>query len=132
MTTTSVSANPSLLPLALRLDAVVAGVNGAAYLAAAPLLEDLLGLSVGLLRGTGAFLLVFAAAVWLVADRRRVSAVAVEVVVVLNVGWVVGSIAAVVIDLFTATIVGTVWLVLQAAVVAAFAALQLVGLRRRS
>jgi hypothetical protein len=132
MTTTAAPTTPSLLPLALRLDAVVTGLNGAAYLAAAPLLDELLGLSTGLLRGAGAFLLVFATAVWLVAGRRRVAVAAVEVVIVLNVLWAVGSIAAVLTDRFTATTLGSVWLVLQAAVVAAFAAAQFAALRRRS
>jgi len=118
-----------LLRLALRLDAVVTGLNGTAYLAAASLLDDLLGLSPGLLRGTGAFLLVFAASVWLVATRPRPWAV--EAVVALNVAWAVGSVIAVVTDAFTPTTAGAAWLVLQAVVVAAFAVLQLAGLRRR-
>jgi hypothetical protein len=129
-TTTAAPATPSLLPLALRSDAVVTGLNGAAYLAAAPLLDELLGLSTGLLRGAGVFLLVFASAVWLVAERRRRSAV--EAVLVLNALWAVGSIAVVLTDRLPATTVGSAWLVLQAAVVAAFAALQFAGLRRAS
>jgi hypothetical protein len=119
-----------LLRPALRLDAVVTGLNGAAYLAAASLLDDPLGLSPGLLRGAGAFLLVFAAAVWLVTRRPR--SWAVETVVAFNLAWAVGSVVAVLTDLFTPTTVGAAWLVLQAVVVAAFAALQLAGLRRRS
>ena len=55
------------LRTALKFDALVTGANGAAYLVAAGPLEDLLGLSPALLRSTGAFLLLFAAAVWPVA-----------------------------------------------------------------
>ena len=140
MTTSTAAANAArtpprpdrLLRLALRLDAVVTGANGAAYLAAAPLLDDLLGLSPGLLRGVGAFLLVYAAAVWFVATRVRPSTPAVEAVVVLNALWAVGSVVVVLTDRFTPTTAGAVWLVLQALVVAAFAALQLAGLRRRA
>ena len=121
----------SLLRLALRLDAAVTGLNGAAYLAAAPLLDDVLGLSGGLLRGVGAFLLVYAAAVWLVGAGARISAAAVEAVVVANVLWAIGSVVAVATGFGSPTTVGVVWLVLQAVVVAAFAALQLAGLRRR-
>ena len=120
-----------LLRLALRLDAVVTGVNGAAYLAAAPLLDDLLGLSTGLLRGAGAFLLVYAVAVWLVGAGPRISTAAVEAVVGANVLWAVGSVVAVVTGFGSPTTVGAVWLVLQAVVVAGFAALQLAALRRR-
>ena len=61
------------LRTALKLDAVVTGANGAAYLVAAGPLEDLLGLSPALLRGIGAFLLLFSAAVWTVAARPQVS-----------------------------------------------------------
>ena len=121
----------SLLRLALRLDAVVTGLNGAVYLAAAPLLDDVLGLSGGLLRGAGVFLLVYAAAVWLVGAGARISAAAVEAVVVANALWAIGSVAVVVTGAGSPTTVGAVWLVLQAVVVAAFAVLQLAGLRRR-
>ncbi|SOE03857.1 hypothetical protein [Blastococcus haudaquaticus] len=140
MTTSTAAGNPArtqsrpdgLLRLALRLDAVVTGLNGAAYLVGAALLDDLLGLPPGLLRGVGAFLLVYAAAVWLVGARTRPSTPAVEAVVVLNGLWAVGSVVVVLTDRFTPTTVGAVWLVLQALVVAGFAALQLVGLRRRA
>jgi hypothetical protein len=121
----------SLLRLALRLDAVVTGANGAAYLVAAPLLDDVLGLSAGLLRGIGVFLLVYGAAVWLVGTGPRISGAAVEAVVVANVLWAIGSVVAVVTGAGSPTTVGAVWLVLQAVVVAGFAALQLAGLRRR-
>jgi len=127
LTTTTTAPTP-LLRTALRLDAVVSGTNGAAYLLAAGPLADLLGLDAAALRGLGAFLLVFAAAVWLLGDRPV--APAVRVVVAGNLLWAAGSVLAVVTDLGTPTTVGAVWLVLQAAVVAAFAALQAAGLRR--
>ena len=139
MTTSTAAVNaarssvpPGLLRLALRLDAAVTGLNGAAYLLAAPLLDDLLGLSAGLLRGTGAFLLAYAAAVWLVGARPRPSTAAVRTVIGLNALWAVGSVVAVLTDAGTPTTVGAVWIVLQAVVVAAFAVLQVAGLRRRS
>ena len=127
MTTTTAPA-PSLLRLALRADAVVSGLNGAAYLLLTGSLSDLLGLSAGVLRAVGVFLLVYAAAVWLVSDRP--AAPAVRVVITGNLIWSAGSIAVVATDLGTPTTIGAVWLVLQAIVVAGFAVLQLVGLRR--
>ena len=126
--TTTTTAAPSLLRLALRLDAVVSGLNGAAYLLLAGPLADLLGLSAGVLRGLGVFLLVFAAAVWLVGDRPAPPAV--RAVVTGNLLWTAGSIAVVVADLGSPSTIGAVWLVLQAAVVAGFAVLQIAGLRR--
>jgi hypothetical protein len=119
-----------LLRTALRLDAVVTGANGAGYLLGATLLDGPLGLSPGLLRGVGAFLLVYAAAVWVVASRRPISGAAVEAVIGANVVWAAGSIA-VAVGVDSLTGLGAGWLVLQAAVVAGFAAVQIVGLRRR-
>jgi hypothetical protein len=132
MTTTATRPRTlDLLRLTLRLDAVVTGANGAAYLAAAPWLTDLLGVPAGSLRGLGAFLLAYAAGVWLVAARPRVSGVATEVVVGANLLWAAASVAAVVTDRFPLTGVGTAWVLLQAAVVAGFAAAQLAALRSR-
>ena len=122
----------AMLRLGLRLDAVVTGANGVAYLLAAPVLDDLLGLSPGLLRGVGVALLAYGAAVWLVGSRRSLRTRAAWAVVDLNVLWAIGSVVAVLTDTFTATTTGDVWLVLQAAVVAGFAALQVTGLRRLS
>ncbi|MGY1735876.1 hypothetical protein [Geodermatophilus sp. SYSU D00684] len=120
-----------LLRVALRLDAVVTGANGLAYLAAAPLLSGLLGVPAGALRGLGTFLAVFAAGVALVAARPRVPRGATEVVVGANALWAAGSVAVVVAGRFDLTAAGTVWVLLQAAVVAGFAALQLTALHTR-
>jgi hypothetical protein len=127
MTTTTTAPAP-LLRLALRLDAVVTGLNGAAYLLAASPLADLLGLPAGWLRGTGVFLLAYAAAVWLVGTRPTPTAV--RTVVAANALWAAGSVLVVLAGLGSPTTVGAVWLVLQALVVAAFAVLQAAGLRR--
>jgi hypothetical protein len=120
-----------LLRAALKLDAVVTGANGAAYLAAAGPLGDLLGLSDALLRGTGAFLLAYAALVWLTGTRRTIPRAPVVAIVAGNAAWAAGSIVAAIAGLGDPTTAGTVWIVLQAIVVAGFAELQLTGLRRR-
>lgn len=120
---------PRLLGLALRLDAAVTGANGAAYVALAGPLEDLLGLDAALLRGLGAGLVVFALAVWSTAVRP--SRPAVLAIVATNVLWAAGSVVAAVAGWGSPETVGTVWIVLQAVVVAGFAELQLTGLRRR-
>ncbi len=129
--TSPLSRAGGLLRPALGLDAVVTGANGAAYLLGATLLDGPLGLSAGLLRGVGAFLLVYAVAVWLIASRPRISGVAVEAVIAANVLWAAGSVVAAVVGIGSLTGLGAGWLVLQAAVVAGFAAAQVVGLRRR-
>jgi hypothetical protein len=115
---------PMSLRFALRLDAVVTGANGAAYLALAGPLEDLLGLSAPLLRSVGAFLLVFAAGVWLVAARAQISPSATLAVIALNVLWAVDSVAFLALGFSEPTTVGGVWIVLQALTVAGFAGLQ--------
>ena len=104
---------------------MVTGVNGVAYLAAAEPLEDLLGLPPDLVRPLGAFLVVFAAAVWFTATRPAVSRAAVLAVALANVAWAVGSIGFLTLGLSSPTVVGGVWIALQAVVVGAFAALQL-------
>jgi hypothetical protein len=114
----------TVLRLALRLDAAVTAANGAAYLALAGPLEDLLGLEPSLLRPAGALLLVFAAAVWLVAGQRSIPRVAVLAVVAVNGLWVAGSLALASFGWGSPETAGTVWVVLQALVVAAFAEVQ--------
>ena len=115
----------AVLRLALKLDAAVTGVNGVAYLAAAEPLEDLLGLPPDLVRPLGAFLVVFAAAVWFTATRPAVPRAAVLAVALANVAWAVGSIAFLALGVSSPTVAGGIWIALQAIVVGAFAALQL-------
>ena len=112
------------LRLALRLDAIVTGANGLAYLAAANLLDGPLGISAGVLRPIGAFLVVFAAAVWSVSARPEPARTGVLAVIAANVLWVVDSLAVVAFGWFSPTTGGAVWIVLQALTVAGFAALQ--------
>ncbi len=119
------------LRLALGLDAAVTGVNGVAYLAAAGPLSDLLGLSPGLLRGAGAFLVGFAALVALLARRASPAPAAVLAVVLVNALWAADSVAAALAGWGSPTAIGTVGVLLQGVTVAGFAALQLAALRAR-
>lgn len=133
VTAASSTDHPSdaLLRVALKLDAVVTGVNGVAYLVAAALLEDVLGLGIGLLRGIGVFLLLYGVAVWIIGTRPTVSTAAVAAVIAANTLWAAGSVAVVLTGWGSPTTVGAVWIMLQAVVVGAFGAVQLLGLRRR-
>lgn len=119
-----------LLRLALRLDAVASGALGALSLAAAPMLDHLLGTPAALLWPVGAVMLVWATALWLVASRHGISRVAVQCVIALNLLWVAASAAAVVAGWLPLTALGTAFVVAQAGAVAAFADLQFLGLRR--
>jgi hypothetical protein len=118
------------LRLALKLDAVVTGANGIAYLVAANPLEDLLGIEPAVLRAVGAFLVVFAAAVWLTATRARIPKAAVMAIVDANIAWALGSLVVAATQGDALTTTGTVWIVLQALTVAGFAALQLASRNR--
>jgi len=123
-TTLTAPAAPGRITIrfALGVDAVLSGANGVAYLAAAGPLEDLLGLPAAWLRGAGAVLLAFAAVVALVS--RRPGAGAVRAIVAVNVLWAAGSIVFALAGWGSPETAGTVWIVLQALVVAGFAELQ--------
>jgi len=113
-----------LLRAVMRFDAVVTGANGIVYLALAGPLGDLFGLSTELLRGVGAFLVLFAAFVALAGMRVPLAVVAG------NVAWAAGSIVAAIAGWGSPETVGTVWIVLQAVVGGLFAELGLLGVRR--
>lgn len=100
------------------------------YLAAAAIFGRLFGLSAGLLYPVGAFLVVFAATLLLLASRPTVSRPAVAVVIALNIAWVAASVEVLVAGWFPLTALGVALVVAQAVVVAGFAALQIAGLRR--
>lgn len=127
--TTTTGTNPTLsrealLRLVLKVDALVTGANGVAYLAAAGPLEELLGIEPAVQRPIGAFLLLFAAGVWLVATRPSIPRRAVLAIVGANALWVVASLAFAAAGASSPTTAGTVWVVLQALVVGGFATLQ--------
>jgi hypothetical protein len=123
-------AGAGLLRAALRLDAVVTAANGAAYLALAGPVGDLLGMPASFLRALGAFLVVFAAAVLVTGMSERPAPAAVLAIIALNVIWVVDSLVVLVTGAYDPTTVGSVWIALQALTVAGFAALQLAGRRQ--
>jgi hypothetical protein len=127
---TSSLSSDAFLRAALKLDAVVTGANGVAYLALAGPLADLFEVPAGFLRALGAFLAVFAVAVWLAGARGRIAPAAVRAIVAANVAWVLASVVALLAAWHDPSTVGAVWTALQAAVVAAFAALQAFGLRQ--
>ncbi|MFF0865327.1 hypothetical protein ACFYUV_26505 [Nonomuraea sp. NPDC003560] len=131
MTALTITADRTkFLRLALVADAVVTGVNGLVYLALAGPVSGLLGPGAGLLREIGVFLLVYGAAVGLVAARPTISQNAVRAVIALNIAWTLGSVAAVVTGALEFSTLGAVWAIAQALVVGLFAELQITGLRK--
>jgi hypothetical protein len=128
-TSTTTTGNPTLsrgalLRLVLKLDAVVTGANGVAYLALAGPLEDLFGVDAAVQRPIGAFLVLFAAGVWLVATRPAIPYRAVVAIAAANSLWMTASLAFAIAQVSSPATVGSVWIVLQALVVGGFAVLQ--------
>jgi hypothetical protein len=119
-----------LLRLVLKLDAVASGALGALSLAAGPALDDLLGTPLALLVPVGAFLVVWAAALWSLASRSRISRTAMWAVIGLNLLYAVDAIMVAMIGWFALSALGIAFVLAQAAAVALFAAAQLYALRR--
>ncbi|KRF16497.1 hypothetical protein ASG90_09375 [Nocardioides sp. Soil797] len=124
------TAGRSLISKVLLLDAGVSGLNGVAYLAGATVLDGILGPSTSTLELLGGFLLVWAGVLAWIGTRDPVPTGLVTDVVVANLLWVAASVA-VAFGLLSLTGTGLVWCILQALVVAAFAAEQYVVLRSR-
>jgi hypothetical protein len=83
-----------LLRQSLKLDAVASGVLGVLLAAAGAVLDELLGIPAEVLVLVGGFLVVYAASLWFLGTRARVSRPAVWVVVVGNLLWAAASIVA--------------------------------------
>ena len=119
-----------LLRVVLTADAVVTAANGLVYLALGSIIDAPLGLPAALLHATGAFLLLYAAAVGFVATRPVVPRAGAWASVVLNAAWVLDSALVLAFGSYSPTTAGSVWIALQAVVVAAFAVLAALALRR--
>ena len=135
MTTTTSTLSPltptsPFLRTVLFADALVSGATGLLMTLAAGLLEPILQMPATLLRGAGLALLPYAAFVAMLGRRDVVARGMVWAVVACNALWAVDCVAL----LFTGWIdpsgLGVAFILLQAVVVAAFAELQVIGLRR--
>jgi len=115
---------------ALLADAVVSGATAAALVAFAGVLEALFGVSATLLRYVGLILLPFAAVVLAFALRSGITRRSMQVIIVCNALWAVDSILLLFTGWLEPTLVGYAFIAGQALIVAAFAELQYVGLRR--
>jgi hypothetical protein len=117
----------------LRSTLVINGIStvlcGAALLAAPGVLAELLGVSApALLAVVGGGLVLYAGGLFWTARRRPIPDVAAWTAIVLDLGWVFGSVA--VIEVGILTRIGTGLVALVAAVVLTFAVLQFVGVRK--
>ncbi|MFC9893408.1 hypothetical protein ACFVMC_06920 [Nocardia sp. NPDC127579] len=121
---------PKLLRLSLRLDSVVTTANGLAYLALSGPLESLLGLDRGLGIPIGIFLTLYGIAVGLIGVPATPNTSAAHGAVLVNAAWVALSLIALLTGTLELNLAGSVWTVMQAATVGAFAALQYLGIRK--
>ncbi len=113
----------------LQLDGIASGLTGVLLLFGAGPVAALIGLPLpGVARAVGALLVVYAAALLWNARRASVSRAETLAAVVLNAGWVLGSIA--VIELGPLTMLGNLAVAAVALAVLGFAILEIVGLRR--
>ena len=117
---------------ALLADAVVSGATGVLMLAGASLVDRLLGLPAGLLREAGVILIPYGVLVGILGTRERLTAAAVWIVVACNALWAAGSIVLLVTGPLAPTLLGYIFVIAQALVVAVFGELQYMGLRRRT
>lgn len=120
----------SFLRRSLILDAVISGATGLLMLLGAGLLSPMLNVPAELLRYAGASLIPFVAFLVYVATRENLARPTVWTVIALNVAWVAGSILVLLSDGIEPNRLGAAFIVFQALVVAVFAELQFVGLRR--
>jgi hypothetical protein len=119
-----------LLRQSLKLDAVASGALGVLLAAGGAVLDELLGIPAAVLVPVGGFLVAYAAVLWFLGTRARVSRPAVGVVAVGNLLWVAASVVAVVAGWWSPTATGVAVVLAQAAAVVVFAELQFTGLRR--
>lgn len=122
----------SFLSLALIADALVSGATGLLAFAGAGFLDGLLGLPTELLRYAGLSLLPYAAIVAYAGTRPNISRPAVWAIIAANVVWAADSIMLLVSGYVSPTALGDAFVIFQAAVVAGFAGLQYVGLRKEA
>jgi hypothetical protein len=127
---TSFTTPSPLLRKALLADALLSGFTGLALAFAAAPLSTPLGLAVGLLRWSGIILVPFAAFVARLATRERLQRPVVFAVVACNALWALDSVLLLVTGWVEPTILGEVFVVAQATVVAVLAELEFIGLRR--
>lgn len=114
----------------LTVDAIVSGATGIAMLLLATPLESLLGVPAALLRYAGLSLLPFVAFVGYLATREQISRSVVWVVIACNAMWTIDSVVLLFTSWVDPTLLGYVFIVGQALIVAVFAEMQYVGLRR--
>lgn len=122
----------SYLRKALLADAVVSGAAALAMIGGADFTHGLLGLPSALLFWSGVALIPFVVMLAMVVRAGRAPGGLIVTIIALNFGWVAGSLFVAFGPAFAPSLLDQVFVVAQAATVAIFAELQIIGLRRAS
>ena len=120
----------SLLKFALVADAVASGATGLLMAAGAGVLSGFLVLPEPLMRYAGLFLLPYAAMVAWAGLRPEIPRGLAGLIGAANIVWSTGSVALIALGVIGPNLLGGLFVTAQAAVVALFAILQIVGLRQ--
>ena len=112
-------------------DAAMSGFSAIVLIFGAGLLSGLLGLPATLLLVAGILLVPFSAGVAFVASRSDAALPAIWAILLANAGWALASIALLFTGWIAPTALGVSFIIAQAIVVAAFAEMQFISVRRR-
>jgi len=126
----SLVAMSSFLRRALLADALVSAAAGVLMSFGADALAPLLGLPAGLLLGAGVVLFPWTAALLWMTRQTAVRTAAVWAVIVLNVAWAAESVWVALGGVVQPSVLGQVFIAVQALAVVAFAELEFIGMRR--
>ena len=126
---TRITTSP-FLRWALRLDALASGATGLLMLLAPGALEQLLRIPAEVLSNAGLILVPYAAVVAFLGTRSRLYSLAVWIVIAINLLWALDSFVFLTQDWVQPSALGVAFVIAQALVVAGFAVLQLMGLKR--
>ena len=113
------------------IDAAASGSTGLLLIAGTGLLDGLLGLPVALMREAGLILVPYVAFVAWVGTRETIARGAVWAIIVVNALWAIASVGLLVSGLVAPTVLGYVFVIAQAVVVALLGELQYAGLKRQ-
>jgi hypothetical protein len=120
----------SYLRKALLADAIVSGVASAGMIAGSALVAAPFGLPSELLLWAGIACVPFVALIAFVLRGEAAPAGVIVVIIAINIAWVLASLFVAFGPMFAPTLIGKVFVAAQAATVALFAELQIIGLRR--
>lgn len=126
----TIFASPRFLSRVMWADSASCAATGAVQVAFTESLAGLTGLPAGLLSGTGAFLLAYAALAAVLARRTPTPRTLIGLIAVGNLGWAVGCVGLLASDRVAPSGLGVAWVLAQAVTVVVLAELQWTGLRR--